>query len=273
VGQLFLALALYHFFFPPHREIFPWTWSAAAVPVMVVFATARAAHEWLRLFPEIPASRRENLRLLACGYHLVALVALVRWVFGVVPALDQIAAFLFLGSLILSWNVRHASAFGVRCSFVLSAIGMWLYLDNLQSQAHAMATFLNGLAMLLFLSQPTLLRHEGKSLVTTLETWALILLSAGTSWVFVSAWVWTRIGTGYLTMGWALYALFLFLFGLLVRERRFRWCGMAVIVAAILRVGCYDMWSLSSGYRVLTFIILALITLGIGYIILRRSAE
>jgi hypothetical protein len=273
VGQLFLALALYHFFFPPHRDVFPWTWGTAAVPIMVAFATARAAHEWLRLFPEIPESRREPLRLLAYGYQLVALVALVRWVFALVPALDQIAAFLFLGTLILSWNVRHASTFGVRCSFVLSAIGMWLYLDNLQAQAHAMATVLNGLAMLLFLAQPALLRHEGKSLVTPLESWVLIVLSVGTSWVFVSAWVWTRFSPGYLTMGWAVYALFLFLFGLLVREHRFRWCGMAVLVAAILRVGFCDMWSFSLGYRVLTFIVLALITLGIGYIILRRSAK
>jgi uncharacterized membrane protein len=44
-----------------------------------------------------------------------------------------------------------------------------------------------------------------------------------------------------------------------------------VVVAAILRVGLCDMWSLPSGYRVLTFIVLALITLGIGYLILRRS--
>ena len=271
VGQVFLALALYHFFFPPDPNVFPWTWWAAALPVMVVFATARAAHEWLRLFTEIPASWRGNLRVLVCGYQLAALVALVRWVFGIVPALDQIAAFLFLGTLVLSTSVRSRNSFGVRCSFVLSAIGMWLYLDNLQAQAHAMATFLNGLAMLLFLAQTALLRHEGKSLVAPLESWALLLFSAGTGWLFVSAWVWTRHSPGYLTMGWALYALFLFLFGLLVREHRLRWCGMAVIVAAILRVLFCDLWSLSSGYRVLTFIVLALITLGIGYIILRRS--
>ena len=135
-----------------------------------------------------------------------------------------------------------------------------------------MATFLNGLAMLLFLAQPALLRHDGKSLVTTVESWALILFSVGTSWIFVSSWVWTRFSPGYLTMGWALFALFLFLFGLLVREHRLRWCGMAVVVAAILRVLCCDMWGLTSGYRVLTFIVLALITLGIGYIILHRSA-
>jgi len=273
MGQLLLGVALYHFFFPPGSDGYPWTWWAAAMPIMVVFATARAAHEWLRLFTEIPASWRENLRLLAYGYQLLTLAALVRWVFAVVPALDQMAAFLFLGTLILSWNVRHPSPFGVRCSFVLSALGMWLYLDNLADHAHAMATFLNGLAMLLFLAQPVLLRHEGKALATPLESRALMLFSVGTSWIFVSAWVWTRLSPSYLTMGWALFALFLFLFALLVRERGLRWCGMAVLVAAILRVLFCDMWSLSSGYRVLTFIVLALITLGIGYIILRRSAK
>ena len=272
VGQIFLALALYHFFFPPNRDVFPWPWLVAAVPVVIVFATAVAAHEWLNLF-EVPESWRRSLRQLAYGYQLLALAAIIRWVFGVVSELDQIAAFLFLGTLLLSTNVRHPSTFGIRCSFVLSAIGMWLYLDNLQAQAHAMATFLNGLAMLLFLSQTALLRHEGKSLVTRLESWALIVFSVGTSWIFVSAWVWTRLSSGYLTMGWALFALFLFLFGLLVREHRLRWCGMAVVIAAILRVLFCDMWSLPSGYRVLTFIVLALITLGIGYLLLRQAAH
>ncbi|HEV3273064.1 MAG TPA: DUF2339 domain-containing protein [Candidatus Methylacidiphilales bacterium] len=271
IGQIFLALALHHFFFPPDRNVFPWAWWAAALPVVVLFSTARAAHEWLRLFTEIPDSRRKPLRLLAYGYQLLALAGLVRWVFAIVPDWDQVAVFLFLGTLVLSTSVRQSSAFGVRCSFVLSILGMWLYLDNLQAHAHAMAHWLNALAMLLFLAQTALLRHEGKSLATTLESWALIIFSVATSWIFVSAWVWTRLSPGYLTLGWALFALFLFLFGLFVRERRLRWCGMAVILAAILRVGCCDMWSFSLGYRVLTFIALALITLAIGYILLRRA--
>jgi len=273
VGQLFLVLALYHFFLPPNRDVFPWTWWAAAVPIMATFATARAAHEWLRISPEVSEPRSESLRLLAHGYQLVALVAVVRWVFAVIPPPDQIDAFLFLGTFILSWNVRHASSFGVRSSFVLSLFGVGLYLTHLPDQAHAMATYLNGLAMLLFLAQPALLHHEGKNLIPTVESWILVILSVGTGWIFISAWVWTRISPGYLTMGWALYALFLFLFGLLVRKNRMRWCGMAVLVAAILRVGFWDMWTFSLGYRVLTFVVLALITLGIGYILLRRSGS
>jgi hypothetical protein len=273
VGQLFLALAVYHFFFPPNPAIFPWTWWAAAVPVVVLFASARAAHAWLHLFPETPDSWRQPVRILVHVYKLLALLALIRWVFGVIPTDGQVAAFLFLGTLVLSASVRRTSPFGVRCGFILTVVGVWIYLINLPSQAREMATFLNGFALLLFLAQTGLLRHDGKSLVTAIESWIHTLLAVAASWVFVSAWVWTRFSPGYLTMGWALFALFLFLFGMLVRENRLRWCGMAVVLASILRVIFYDMWSLPGGYRVLTFIVLAVITLGIGYTILRRSGH
>ena len=159
VGQIFLALALYHFFFPPNADHFPWTWVAAAVPIVVVFATGRAALEWLRHFTEIPESWRAPMRLLACVYLLVAIAGLVRWVFGEIPdPQHQLAALLFLGTLIFSMSLRCLSTFGVRCSFIPTLIGMGLYLDNFATQAHDMATCLNGLAMLLFLAQPALLR-------------------------------------------------------------------------------------------------------------------
>jgi len=272
-GQILLFLSLAHFFLPPQSGVFPWSWWAAAVPVMVVYATARAAHRWLDLFTEIDESWRAPFRVIAYGYQLIALGALIRWVFGVVPESDQTAAFLFLGTFLLSSGVRHADSFGIRCSFVLSALGMWLYLDHVQAQAHAMATFFNALAMLFFLIQPALLRHEGKSLVTRFESWTLILLSVGTCWMFASAWVWTRINPHYLTLGWAAFALFLFLFGLIVQENRVRWCGLAILFAAIVRVFFSDLWGLSTGYRVLTFFLLAIIAFSIGFILLRRDTR
>ena len=273
VGQIFLALSLYHFFFPPDRNVFPWSWSAAVVPMLVAFSTGRAANNWVNLFTEIPEPWRRAMHFVACGYMLLALAALIRLVFGVVPALDQVAAFFFLGTLVLSRSVRHASAFGVRCSFALSILGMLLYFGHLAEQAHAMATFLNGLAVLLFLAQAALLRHEGKSLVTAPESWALIVFSALASWIFVSAWVWTRFSPGDLTLGWALDALLLFLFGLLVREPRLRWCGLVVIAATILRVICYDVWGLPTAYRAITLGFLALVLLGIGLVLVQRGAN
>jgi Predicted membrane protein (DUF2339) len=272
-GQALLGVALFHLFFPPSAETFPWTWWAAAIPIGVTFFTASATLEWLRLFTEIPPLWRDSFRHLAHGYLALALVGLIAWVFGIVPHDGQIGVFFLLGTFILSTSVRHANAFGIRCSFIPSLIGVGLYLFNFQDHAEAMATFLNGLAMLLFLAQGPLLKHEGTALITVMESWLLTLFSVGISWIFVSAWVWTRLSPGYLTMGWALFAFFLFVFGSLARDPRLRWCGMAVVAMAILRVACHDIWKLSGGYRALTIMLLAFIALVIGYAILRRSAN
>jgi hypothetical protein len=270
-GQLFLAAALYHFFLPPDRSIFPWTWGPASVVLLVVFVTATATHRWLRLSPEIRSGWRTSLSLLAYAYQLLALVILVHWILGVVAPLSQIALFLFLGTIVLAANIIPQSSFGIRCSFLLSGLGVVLYLQNLPEHAPAVTTFFNGLAMVAFIIQPALLRLSGKQLITSLENWALLLFAAGTGWIFISFGVCTRLSAGYLTMSWALYALFLFLIGLLLWERRFRWCGLAVLLAAIIRVFCADFWGLSSGYRVLTFVLLTVITLGLGYIIARLA--
>jgi len=273
VGQVFLGLALYHFFFPPNQDVFPWSWWVAAAPIVVVLSTARVTFRWLHYYRETPENWARFGRVLAHVYQFIALIAVIRWVFGIVADPAQVAMFLFLGTVVLSFNVHKPSLYGVRCSFVLTAIGMLLYLENLSSNGREMATYINALAMLLFLAQPGLLRQEGRHLVTTAESWALVLCSSATTWIFISAWAWTRFSPGYLTMSWALFALFLFIFGSVVREPRLRWCGQGIVVAAILRVLFHDLWGLSSGYRVLTIFLLALITLAIGFMNLRKSGH
>ncbi len=272
VGQIFLALAVYHFFFPPHRDVFPWSWWVAAAPVVVVLSTARAAFRYLRHYRETPDHWAKFIRVLAHIYQFVALIAVIHWVFGVIEAPSQIAMFLLLGTAVLSINVRKPSVYGIRCSFVLSAIGMVLFFESLSTATRELASAMNAIAILLFLAQPGLLRQQGRRLVTKAESWALILAASATAWIFVSVWAWTRFSPGYLTMSWALFALFLYLFGSLVRERRLRWCGQGIVVAAICRVAFHDIWGLSGGYKALTLLLLALITLVLGFLSLRKSA-
>jgi hypothetical protein len=237
--------------------------------LIVIFSTARAAHEWLRLSPEIPDAWRASLRALAYGYQLLALAMVLRWIHAQVPELDQVATFLFLGTALLVWNVRQPSAFGIRCSLVLTLVGLWIYLENLGDPS--LATFLNGLAFLALLAQPAFLRRLTPPRISQIETWAVILLSAGAGLIFVSEWMTIRIGGAYLTMGWALYAVFLYVIGLLVAERRQQWCGIAVLLVAFVRVALVDMWGLSNVYKVLTFIVLTVVTLGLGFLVLRNA--
>lgn len=240
-----------------------------AVPVAVVFSTSRAVHEWLRVFPEITDPLRTYLDALANLYLGITLALVIRWITALVPEPDQISTFLVLGTLLLAWNVRRECAFGIRCSFVLSGLGMLIYLQHFNAyEQRFMATFINGFAVLAFLAQPGLLRH-GNKIVTEVERWMLTLLSVVLGWIFVSAWVSTRIHANYLTMGWAIYALFLFFFGLLVSERRQSWLGLLILAAAILRVIFYDSWGFSTGYKVLTYFAFTIITLGLGYLYAR----
>jgi len=294
VGQLFLAVAVYHFFVPFHAadglpvEIdqgsgyfippigtgnFPWRWWAAVMPLAVTFFTARAVHQWLGLAPEISAQHRTSLRAAAHGYQLLALAMVLRWVGARVPIPDEITVFLLLGTLMLDYNVRRGNAFGVRCSFVLTALGLYLYLDNLDPDARLLCTTFNALAFLGFLLQPVLLRRAAEPLVSLAEDWILLLLAAAGGFCFISFWIETCWSPGYLTLGWAMYALFLFLFGLLTGEMRLRWCGLAVLLAAILRVFVHDFWGLSTGYRVLTFFVLTIIIFSVGYLILRNASR
>jgi hypothetical protein len=270
MGQLFLAASLYHFFLPNGAPYpFPWTWWTAAVPIAVVFATGRSGHAWLRAAPEVREPGRGYLRLAAYGYQLLALLMGVRLILALVPGTEQIGTLFLLGTLLLAWNTFRPQAFGARCSFILSAVGVWLVLQLVQADERALVTFLNGVAILAFLGQPALLRHGARGLIGETESWLVVLLSAAMGWIFVGAWVTTRIHLHYLTMGWALYALFLFVLGLVGWERRQRWCGLAILGATMVRVLCSDIWGFSTGYKVLTFVVLTLITLGLGFVYAR----
>jgi len=272
-GQILLAIALYHFFIPPGEDAFPWKWWAAAVPMIIVFFTARAGHAWLHYFPDISSFQKIRLRIIAYSYQLLALAMLIHWVSAVMPVLNQIAAFLFLGTFVLSWNVRVPNLFGIRCSYVLTFLGLFLYFENLNENGPALATVLNALAFMSLLLQPALLRRRGRSPVTYTERWALILSAVGAGLFFVTTWVEVRYSLGYLTMNWALYGVFLFLLGPVTREPRLRWCGLAVLIVSIIRWGLHDFWALSGGYQVLTAVAMTFITLGVGYLIIRSSEK
>jgi uncharacterized membrane protein len=74
-----------------------------------------------------------------------------------------------------------------------------------------------------------------------------------------------------MTTSWAGYAFVLFLAGFLLQERRQRWCALAVLLAAVVRVFAVDFWNMSGGFRVLTFVVLALVTLGLGFLYARYA--
>jgi hypothetical protein len=271
MGQLFLLASLEYFFFPDGKPSpFLWSWPAAAVPIAVVYVTGRAIQSWLKLFPETPVPVTRTWQRVGTLCQWLALGMVIRLIFAVVPGADQAAVLLLFGTGLVAWNALKSHLAGIRAGFVPTLLGIALVLHEAAADATGLVTFLNGLAVFALLLQPAFLTL-GRRVIGEVESWVVIALATVTGWIFVNVWVDARLHPNDLTMGWAVYALVLFLLGLGARERRLRWCGLFVLAAAILRVLCYDVWGFSNGYKVLTFVVLTFITLGLGFLYARLA--
>lgn len=266
-GQIFLVMSVFTFFDSnSSARYFAWSWWAAAVPVATVYLTAWLLRRWLAQAQIADDAQSIGLAAFTRIYQAVGSALLIRWVFGVVPE-DYTTFTLFaLGTGVMLWNVVWPSSYGVRTSFVYSLVGVVNYLAADKGPGTVYFTWPDLFGFLLFLAQPALLRRWGRELVTEVESWAVILISAAASWFFVENFVFTVDSTK-LTLGWALFALTLIAIGFAANERRQRWCGLAVLAASILRVAFHDFWLITDDlYRVLTLFVLTVICLGLSFI-------
>ncbi len=62
-----------------------------------------------------------------------------------------------------------------------------------------------------------------------------------------------------------MFALAAFGFGLLVRERMYRWFGLGVLACALARVVLIDVWQLDTVFRILSFMALGIVLLILGF--------
>ena len=111
-------------------------------------------------------------------------------------------------------------------------------------------------------------RSEKFSIITQEIHAAIIGVSCVLLWMYVSRLVtFTSAGKHlFLTASWGGLALVLFVVGLLLKERVYRWCGLAVLGFAIARVFLFDVWKLETIYRILSFMALGLVLLVLGFL-------
>lgn len=290
-GQILLGLSVYTFLAGGNNDnfpwtTFPWTWWAAAIPIATVYATGWIARRFTVGSPGTPRERvlpgraeragsdvqaqdsaidfRPALRILARVYQSIALGLLIRCVFGTAPAPEITLALFALATAFIAGGAFARSSYAIRSGFVLSAVGAVHYV-NAPGQENLLFTWADAFAFALFVAQPALLRYLARDLVTREESWIVVLLSSGMAWLFTSNSI-TAYAGDHLTLGWAGLAVALILIGFAANERRQRWCGLGLLVAAILRVALHDVWQWSDLGKVLTFLALTVICLGLSFL-------
>ena len=121
--------------------------------------------------------------------------------------------------------------------------------------------------LLMLIMQRIARRHpDGAALPDTAHT-AAILAGGLSLWLFLSRWVVQAAGGKFfLTVSWAVLALLVFAVGFALRERVYRWLGLAVLAGALGRVVLLDVWQLALVYRVVAFMALGIVLIVLGYI-------
>jgi len=171
-----------------------------------------------------------------------------------------------LGSVVFWWSGWQKKQEGLLFSAVLTGAGFWLFWFPSQGEPTVYPP--NLFAILLLAGEQRLARRlpEHFEFKEGLHT-TMILLGGVSLWRFVSKWVVLLQAEGfYMTVAWAALALLLFVAGLLLSERIYRWLGLSVLGCALGRVVIFDVWKLETLYRILSFMALGIVLLVLGFI-------
>jgi hypothetical protein len=230
--------------------------------VLLPLALQQVARRAPERFP-MPANAHAAVVLVAGGFLWLHLT---RWL---LPERDGhwfTVAWSVLGPVFLAAGLwlreRTYLVLGLVC--LLAALVRVVFHDAWQPEL----LLLNVLPMLGVLAlQRVARRHpEGAALPEDAHT-AAIFASGLTLWLFLSRWVVQAAGGKFfLTVSWAVLALAVFAAGFALRERMYRWLGLAVLAGAVGRVVFLDVWQLALVYRVLAFMALGVVLIVLGYI-------
>jgi len=89
------------------------------------------------------------------------------------------------------------------------------------------------------------------------------------SGVLLAALIFQEVSGGMLTMSWGAEALALLGLGFVFRERALRLQGLTLFLVCVLKLFLYDLRNLETPYRILSFIALGILLLGVSWVYTR----
>ncbi len=123
-----------------------------------------------------------------------------------------------------------------------------------------------GLSLVLFAQQFG--RKRLPKLVPVASAIQSVMIVAGVFgvWLLMHRLV-AQVNSGFLiTISWSLLAFIVLAAGFLLRERAYRLLGLALLVISVARVFSVDVWQLDTLYRILSFLVLGVVLLALGFL-------
>jgi hypothetical protein len=240
-------------------------WHLALTPVAVLLVLSLATVFWFERRPGADERVRNPLLQLAMAYRWVALLMSIWWVCEYIPAPERTWVFALLGAAVFAWagfRGKWEAALFSACYSLTGIASIWIP----QQEVHVVY-WPNLAAILLWLVQQRVAKNLPERYKFDLPTHAGMIVIGGLSlWMYVSVWVTQNASGFYLTASWSALALVLFTVGIVLRERMYRWLGLAVLACALGRVMIFDVWKLQTLFRVLSFLALGIVLLVLGFV-------
>ena len=263
-GQFFLAVSVLEF----HRLIFDGqpAWWAALIPVLTLGGYAIAGSEWIHRFGEARRKLADNLTpavvIARVGLVLMSTIYAVEY-------LEPELRFLALASIGTAVFLRGAfdQVVGrIETGSAFIGAGYLLFWIHGFDKDHAHAADL--IAILIVLGRHIVASRKEELFHLTRRHHTFIILAGGTTlWLWVTRASLHAQENGFvMTLAWGLLAFALTGIGFWLKEREYRRLGIGILLLAMARIFLIDVWELTLPFRVLSFMGLGLVLIGLGYI-------
>lgn len=198
-----------------------------------------------------------KLKIMASMYALYGFLALSVAIFGIFGLPQSYLLFALQSLLVVSMALWFRSRFIVIMNMLLFAGFMAFYLNDSGSSNIANFTF-----MLVAYLSARIINWKKDRLNIKTELVRDVYLLCGLIMTLIA--FYHASPPSYITASWIFAAVLLFGFSLLMKNKKYRWLAIAVMVASAIRLIFVDMSSIDIGYRVLVFLVLAVISITIS---------
>jgi hypothetical protein len=242
----------------------PWPHNLVPIGALLVFAFGTVA--WFKVKPGTDASVRGALLQTAMLYRWLAVMLSIGWIWNYIPERELTWVFALLAAVLFVVASRFKNQELLIAVGVYSALSLGYFWTG--QPLRAPGFYLpNLLAILALLAQQRIAAHfPNRFDLPRIAHQIAIVAGGATLWLFITRAVGEVERGFYMTASWSALALVLFAAGIAVRERVYRWLGLAVLALALGRIFVIDVWKLETLFRILSFMALGVALLLLGYV-------
>ncbi|HMC27986.1 MAG TPA: DUF2339 domain-containing protein, partial [Verrucomicrobiae bacterium] len=264
-GQLYIAYSALEFLrvvlFGPAQ--FKPAWYMALVPAAALVGLSFVMVQRLR--GQATGAKEQWLAPIGLIYRCVAVALSILWIFRYISEEHFVWVFALAGAACFGGTLFIKSRELLAISAVYTAFAFLILWSRFGDPDAIYWPNLCVIFALLGQQAIAQRRKDQFQIPNGLHT-LVILLGLTSLWFWISKWVAQQAGGFYLTATWAGLALAIFAAGFALKEKVYRWSGLAILTCALCRVAVLDIWRLETIYRILSFMALGIVLLVLGFV-------